>query len=73
MSKPSPPAWGGVGWGEQGMATKGDSIDREIAEKALDAVRCQVKHYRMHLKPSFQVMRKRAAHQEESRKGRGGV
>ncbi|CBJ27458.1 conserved unknown protein [Ectocarpus siliculosus] len=32
----------------------GDAVDVEVLNKSLDAVRHRVKHYRMHLKPSFQ-------------------
>lgn len=34
----------------------GDAVDVEVLNRALDAVRNRVKHYRMYLKPSFQVM-----------------
>lgn len=32
-----------------------DAVDYEVAQKALDVIRHRVKHYRMYLKPSFQV------------------
>lgn len=32
-----------------------DAVDEELLRKALDAVRHRVKHYRMSLKPCFQV------------------
>jgi len=35
----------------------GDAVDAELLAKSLDAVRHRVKHYRMNLKPSFQVQR----------------
>lgn len=43
--------WGGGGKEED----EGDSVDHEVLQKALDAVRHRVKHYRMYIKPSFQA------------------
>lgn len=42
----------------------GDAVDSELLNKSLDAVRHRVKHYRMYLKPSFQVTKgpKRGGH-----------
>ena len=42
---------GEVGAGKEA----GDAVDDELLNKSLDAVRHRVKHYRMYLKPSFQV------------------
>ena len=45
--------WGsGIGGEED---EEEDAVDREVLEKALDAVRYRVKHYRMYIKPSFQA------------------
>lgn len=49
---------GGGGSSEVGPGNEvGDAVDVEMLNKSLDAVRHRVKHYRMHLKPSFQVSR----------------
>ena len=39
------------------MDEVGDAVDTELLAKSLDAVRHRVKHYRMYMKPSFQVQR----------------
>lgn len=45
-----------TGGGEAGLGKEaGDAVDNELLNKSLDAVRHRVKHYRMYLKPSFQV------------------
>lgn len=45
-----------TGGGEAGLGKgAGDAVDNELLTKSLDAVRHRVKHYRMYLKPSFQV------------------
>lgn len=52
-------SYGGGGGNRGGDRGNGmgvdDTVEREILKKALDAVRHRVKHYRMYLKPSFQV------------------
>lgn len=45
--------WGGGE--EEEEEGEGDSVDHEVLQKALDAVRHRVKHYRMYIKPSFQA------------------
>lgn len=46
----------GGGGGRAGLRKEtGDAVDDELLNKSLDAVRHRVKHYRMHIKPSFQV------------------
>lgn len=46
---------GGVGEDRRGFGTFDDTVQHALVEKALDAVRHRVKHYRVHLMPSFQV------------------
>lgn len=49
---------GGGGGSDVGPENEiGDAVDVEVLNRSLDAVRHRVKHYRMHLKPSFQVSR----------------
>ena len=56
----TPGGGGGEGGGRGGEDGEGDAVDQEdlVLQRTLHTVRQRIKHYRMHLKPSFQVMRR---------------